>query len=44
MRDFERDARSGPVDMHHEMVRFTLRLVGRSLFGRSMSDAERQIP
>jgi cytochrome P450 len=40
MRDFERDARSGPVDMHHEMVRFTLRLVGRSLFGRSMSDAE----
>lgn len=40
MSGFDRDARSGPVDVHRLMVRFTLRLVGRSLFGRSMSDAE----
>jgi cytochrome P450 len=37
---FDRDANRGPVDVHHQMVRFTLRLVGRSLFGRSMTDAE----
>jgi len=34
------DAAEGPVDMHHQMVRFTLRLVGNALFGRSMSIAE----
>ena len=40
MRGFDRAAREGPVDIHHQMVRFTLRLVGRSLFGRSMTEAE----
>ena len=40
MASFDRDALRGPVDMHQQMVRFTLRLVGTSLFGRSMSEAE----
>jgi cytochrome P450 len=40
MRSFDSDARSGPVDVHKQMVRFTLRLVGKSLFGRTMGDDE----
>jgi cytochrome P450 len=40
MSSFDRDAKQGPVDVHQQMVRFTLRLVGKSLFGRSMRDAE----
>lgn len=40
MLSFDRDVRQGPVDVHQQMVRFTLRLVGRSLFGRSMRDEE----
>jgi len=40
MSRFEEDAAEGPVDMHQQMVRFTLRLVGKSLFGRSMSEDE----
>ena len=40
MSSFDRQAQRGPVDVHQQMVRFTLRLVGRSLFGRSMSDQE----
>ena len=40
MRGFDDDARKGPVDVHQQMVRFTLRLVGKSLFGRSMRDQE----
>ena len=40
MSGFDRAARDGPVDVHQQMVRFTLRLVGRSLFGRSMTEAE----
>jgi len=36
----ERDARQGLIDIHQQMVRFTLRLVGKSLFGRSMSETE----
>ncbi len=40
MHGFDRDAQRGPVDMHGQMVRFTLRLVGKSLFGRSMRDEE----
>ena len=40
MLGFDREARKGPVDVHQQMVRFTLRLVGRSLFGRSMHDEE----
>jgi cytochrome P450 len=37
---FDRDARQGPVDVRQQMVRFTLRLVGKSIFGRSMRDKE----
>jgi len=40
MSGFDRDAQRGPVDVHQQMVRFTLRLVGKSLFGRSMRDEE----
>lgn len=40
LRDFDRAVQRGPVDIHQQMVRFTLRLVGRSLFGRSMGDEE----
>jgi cytochrome P450 len=40
MSGFDRDVRRGPVDVHQQMVRFTLRLVGKSLFGRSMGDDE----
>lgn len=40
MAGFDREAQRGPVDVHHQMVRFTLRLIGRSVFGRSMSDEE----
>jgi len=40
MEGFDRDVRQGPVDMYQQMVRFTLRLVGKSMFGRSMGDEE----
>ena len=37
---FEQDVQAGPIEVHQQMVRLTLSLVGRSLFGRSMSDDE----
>jgi len=40
MNGFDQDVRHGPVDVHEQMVRFTLRLVGKSMFGRSMRDEE----
>jgi cytochrome P450 len=40
MNRFDQDVRQGPVDVHEQMVRFTLRLVGKSMFGRSMRDEE----
>ncbi len=40
MRAFDRDASQGSVDVHHQMARFTLRLVGRSLLGRRIGDQE----
>ncbi len=40
MRDFDHDAQQGPVDVRPQMVRFTLRLVGKALFGRSMRNEE----
>ncbi len=43
MESFDLAARQGPVDIHQQMVRFTLRLVGKSLFGRSMSDEELEL-
>jgi len=38
MAEFGRLAREGEVDVYHQMVRFTLSLVGRSLFGHQLSD------
>ena len=43
MQGFDQSARQGPLDIHQQMVRFTLRLVGKSLFGRSMSDDELEL-
>ncbi|MGH1366470.1 MAG: cytochrome P450 [Calditrichia bacterium] len=40
MRSFDAEVTKGPVDIHQQMVAFTLRLVGKSLFGNSMKDAE----
>ncbi|MEN9581547.1 MAG: hypothetical protein RJA70_4556 [Pseudomonadota bacterium] len=40
MNGFDHDVQQGPVDVHQQMVRFTLRLVGKSMFGRSMRDEE----
>ena len=37
---FDRAAAAGPVDVHTHMVRLTLGLVGKSIFGRAMTDAE----
>jgi cytochrome P450 len=40
LRDFDQKVRLGPVDAYREMMGFTLRLVGRSLLGRRITDAE----
>ena len=40
MRDFDRDALEGPVNMRQQMVRFTLRLTGKALYGRNMPTEE----
>jgi len=40
LENFAHNVAQGPVDIHQLMVRFTLRLVGKSLFGRSMSEEE----
>lgn len=40
MATFDRDTVKGPVDIHEQMVRFTLRSVGKSLFGNSMKDED----
>lgn len=40
MNGFDGAAQQGPVDVRQQMLRFTLRLVGKSLFGRSMRDEE----
>lgn len=37
---FHSEAVAGPIDVHQQMVRFTLRMVGKSLFGRSMGEGE----
>jgi cytochrome P450 len=42
MTSFDKEATRGPVEIRQQMVRFTLRLVGKSLLGRSMGDAELQ--
>jgi cytochrome P450 len=40
MRDFDKAAENGPVDIHEQMVKFTLRSVGKSLFGSQMKEEE----
>lgn len=40
MTDFEEDASKGKVDIHDQMVKFTLRSVGQSLFGSQMTRGE----
>lgn len=35
---FDQQAGEGPVDVYNQMVRFTLSLVGRSLFGHQLGD------
>jgi cytochrome P450 len=37
---FDNEARLGPVDVNRQMVRFTLRMVGKSLFGRNMDESD----
>lgn len=43
MQGFDNAAQRGPLDIRQQMVLFTLRLVGKSLFGRSMSDDELEL-
>ena len=40
MTDFNFEVSIGPVDIHEQMVKFTLRSVGKSLFGSQMSREE----
>jgi len=40
MNRFEIEINKGSVDIHHEMIQFTLRSVGKSLFGNTMNDSE----
>jgi len=40
MKDFDEDASRGTVDIHDQMVKFTLRSVGQSLFGSQMTKEE----
>lgn len=37
---FAQAAGEGPVDVHQQMVRMTLGMVGKSIFGRAMTDGE----
>ncbi len=40
MHDFSKAAAKGELDIHDQMVKFTLRSVGKSLFGSQMSEDE----
>ena len=40
IKDFDKAAKQGPVDIHDQMVNFTLRSVGKSLFGSQMNEVE----
>lgn len=40
MKDFDEEASKGTVDIHDQMVKFTLRSVGKSLFGSQMNRGE----
>lgn len=37
---FDYETKQGPVDIYHQMVKLTLRMVGKSLFGNIMKDEE----
>lgn len=38
MEAFQQKVKKGPLDIHHEMVNFTLRFVGKALFGKNMKE------
>lgn len=40
MTDFDKAVNKGPVEIHDQMVKFTLRSVGKSLFGSQMKEKE----
>ncbi len=40
MNDFDKAVDKGSVDIHDQMVKFTLRSVGKSLFGKQMKEEE----
>jgi cytochrome P450 len=40
MRDFDRQARSGPVDIYTHLMKMTFGMVGRSLFGARLKDED----
>lgn len=40
MSGFREDVANGPIDIYHQMVKLTLRLVGKSLFGNQMKDED----
>jgi cytochrome P450 len=40
LRDFDRQAQSGPVDIYPQLMRITFGMVGRSLFGARLKEAD----
>jgi cytochrome P450 len=40
LRDFDREARSGPVDIYLHLMKMTFGMVGRSLFGARLKDKD----
>lgn len=40
LREFDEEARAGPINVYEQMVRFTLRLVGRAIFGHTLRREE----
>ena len=43
MRDFDRQARSGPVDIYTHLMKMTFGMVGRSLFGARLKDDDIEV-
>jgi cytochrome P450 len=43
LRDFDRQARSGPVDIYTHLMKMTFGMVGRSLFGARLKDEDIEI-
>ena len=40
LRDFDREARSGPVDIYPQLMKITFAMVGKSLFGAHLKDQD----